>query len=92
MSCCNNDNKPMTTTYSLMKAGSSIIKHYLNPTYNAYASEETKNERILVCKDCELLTSFMGKQQCKACKCFIELKTSLVDQTCPHPKGNKWKK
>ena len=91
MSCCPyNPDKVPFTEYSIVKAGTSLIKHFTSPTYNAFVEEAVKNKRIEVCNSCEELGEFFGKQQCKICKCFIKAKASLSDQDCPHPQGSKW--
>jgi hypothetical protein len=92
MSCgCEDDKKPFTE-YSLVKAGKSVIKHFTDPTYNAFSSQEVKAERIKICENCENREEFLGKKRCKICLCFIDAKASLIDQDCPHPEGNKWQK
>ena len=88
--CCGKINKSPFTKYSLLQAGASIIKHYLDPTYDAFSSDELKKERLEICDKCEMMGEFFGKKQCKACKCFIEPKTSLKDQKCPYPEKSKW--
>jgi len=82
-------NKPFTE-YSLMKAGKSIIKHFTDPTYDAFSSPELKAERLKKCESCDMREEFFGKNRCKICLCFLEAKASLVDQDCPHPEGSRW--
>jgi len=91
MSCCGNK-KTTFTQYSIVKAGESIVKHYTDPNYNAFSSQEEKNRRIEICDQCENLELFFTKKRCKVCLCFIEAKASLIEQTCPHPKRDKWLK
>ena len=91
MSCCQNSPKPFTD-YSLIKAGKSLIKHFIDPTYNAFITDEAKNERINECLNCDKIEDFLGKKRCQVCLCFIEAKASLIDQDCPHPNGSKWQK
>jgi len=91
MSCnCEDDKKPFTK-FSLVNAGISVIKHFTDSTYNAFADEEIKKKRLDACNSCENLTEFLGKRQCKICLCFLDAKASLIDQDCPHPQGSKWK-
>ena len=90
MSCCNEKYKGPFTKYSIVQAGQSLIKHFVDPTYNAFSSEEDKNKRLKACNSCENSEEFLGKKRCKICLCFTEAKASLVDQTCPHPNGDKW--
>jgi len=89
--CCPKKKKPFTD-YSIVKAGSSIIKHFTDPSYNAFVSEEEKERRLKICKSCDEIGEFLGKQRCNVCLCFVDAKTKLVDQDCPHPKGSKWQK
>jgi len=90
MSCCERQEKKPFTKYSIVEAGKSIIKHFVDPTYNAFVDEDTKKTRVKACSSCENKEEFFGKSRCKICLCFIEAKASLVEQTCPHPKGDKW--
>jgi hypothetical protein len=92
MSCCDNKYNGPFTKYSIIDAGKSIIKHFVDPTYNAFSSVEEKNKRISICDSCENKEEFLGKKRCKICLCFIEAKASLIDQICPHPNGDKWQK
>lgn len=87
--CCPNKKTPFTE-HSLIDAGKSLIKHFTDPTYNAFVDEETKNNRIKACESCENLDEFFGKKRCKICLCFIDAKASLKDQDCPHINGSKW--
>lgn len=91
MSCCgeNKKSKPFTQ-YSIIDAGKSVLRHFVDPTYDAFTVEEEKNKRIKACDSCENMELFFSKKRCKICLCFIEAKASLIDQTCPHPKGDKW--
>ena len=93
MSCCQDKNKSKPLTeYSIVKAGKSIIKHFTDPTYNAFVSEDIKKERISICENCEELDTIFSKKRCKICLCFIDAKASLVDQDCPYKNGSKWPK
>jgi hypothetical protein len=92
MSCCGNKKKTPFTQYSIVKAGESIIKHYTDPNYNAFSSQEEKDRRVEICNFCENLELFLTKKRCKVCLCFIEAKASLIEQTCPHPQGDRWLK
>lgn len=92
MKCCDDSRKKPFTKYSLLNAGISVIRHYIDPTYDAFTTQETKEKRLEECNKCENLGEFFGKKQCKICMCFIEPKSSLVDQDCPHPNGSKWQK
>jgi hypothetical protein len=90
--CQNENNSKPFTEYSIVKASKSIIKHFTDPSYNAFVSDEVKAERLKKCEDCDLRDEFFGKKRCSVCLCFLEAKSSLVDQDCPHPQGSKWQK
>lgn len=87
--CCG-ENKGTFTKYSLLQAGASVIRHFLDPTYDAFSPPEIKQTRLEACQKCEMLGEFFGKKQCSVCKCFVEPKSALIDQKCPHPQGSKW--
>jgi hypothetical protein len=91
MPCCNEKKKPLTE-YSIVKAGQSIIKQLIDPSYDAFASTEIKEERMKTCKECEKIAFLVNKPMCSVCGCFLTAKTSLIDQDCPHPEGSKWPK
>ncbi len=88
MSCNCDDSEPLLKS-SLIQAGKSVIKHFLNPTYQAFVSDEIKEKRLKICNSCENLTSFLGQNQCSICKCFLGAKASLIDQNCPD-KNDRW--
>lgn len=92
MSCCKETEKKPFTTYSLEKAGKSLVRHFTDPMYNAFVEEEEKKERLKICEDCTEQEEFMLLKRCKICTCFLDAKASLIDQDCPHPSGNKWQK
>ena len=60
-------------------------------TYIANLDEELKvdqplyEERLAVCKDCDLLADAM----CRACGCYVELRAVMWKNSCPY---EKWKK
>lgn len=87
--CCGEKPEPFTR-YSLLHAGASVIRHFLDPTYDAFSPPEIKESRLQACQECDMIGDFFGKKQCQVCKCFIEPKSALIDQKCPHPKGSKW--
>jgi hypothetical protein len=90
MSCCQETKNKPFTEHSLVKAGKSLVRHFVDPSYDAFSGEDEKTKRLKACNSCEKLTDFMGKKQCSLCACFVEPKASLIDQECPHPE-NKWK-
>lgn len=57
-------------------------------TYIANLDEDIKvsgpvyQERLSVCKECELLENGM----CKACGCFVELRAAIGKNACPYEK------
>ena len=40
------------------------------------------NERLAVCKSCDLLADGM----CRACGCFVELRAAICKNSCPYDK------
>lgn len=40
------------------------------------------NERLTVCKNCDLLADGM----CRACGCFVELRAAIGKNSCPYDK------
>lgn len=92
MGCCDGKRSKTFTQYSIVKAGKSLIKNFIDPTYNAFVDPQTKKTRLDACRKCEMLETFFNKERCKVCLCFIEPKSSLVDQSCPHPEIDKWQR
>ncbi len=39
-------------------------------------------KRLMVCKDCDLLTDGM----CKACGCYVEMRAAMKKNACPYDK------
>jgi len=56
----------------------------LNPN-TEYVPAEVYDERYEICKNCEFFNSLT--RQCKICKCFMRIKCSMVQASCPE---NKW--
>ena len=48
-------------------------------------TEELKEKRLAICRECEFFVSFT--QQCLKCGCLMPLKTKLADAYCP---VHKW--
>ena len=46
------------------------------------ASEEIYEERLSVCKECELLMQGM----CRTCGCYVELRAAIRNRSCPNEK------
>jgi hypothetical protein len=44
-------------------------------------TEELKEKRLAICRECEFFVSFT--QQCLKCGCLMQLKTKLADAYCP---------
>ncbi|MBQ9928716.1 MAG: hypothetical protein IJO65_12175 [Lachnospiraceae bacterium] len=44
-------------------------------------------KRLMVCKDCNLLTDGM----CRACGCFVELRAAVKKNACPYEKWSAFK-
>lgn len=47
------------------------------------ADEELYEERLSVCKECDMLLSGM----CRVCGCYVELRAVMRKNNCP---GHKW--
>ena len=46
-------------------------------------NNEIRRERILVCDNCEFKKNNIFGGNCKACGCFLELKTRIPSESCP---------
>lgn len=49
--------------------------------------EETCNNRISACMQCEKLEY---GSTCMLCGCVVQVRARLRDGRCPYPKNNKW--
>ena len=49
---------------------------------------ETRKERMAICGMCE----YFKNNKCDLCGCFMPLKTTFANMTCPHdpPKWTEW--
>ncbi len=56
-----------------------------NSSYNPFANEQLKKERMDMCRACDQFKP--TTQQCRKCGCFMQLKTKMKDAHCPI---NKW--
>jgi len=50
-----------------------------------YVDNILAKERLEICKSCPEFTKFTS--QCKKCGCFMKIKTTMAQATCPL---NKW--
>ncbi len=64
----------MTT---LKKIAIGILKGQLP----AAAKDDLAKERMKLCTQCEYFTKL--SRQCKLCGCFLDMKTKLLDASCP---------
>lgn len=85
---CNCDKK-YSTVSNLLDAGKEVLKGVFT-SYDPYLTSSEQSNRLEACRKCDYLGEFLGKEQCKICSCFIEPKTKMRSQSCPHPEGNKW--
>lgn len=46
------------------------------------ASDEKRESRLGICKTCDYLLDGM----CRACGCYVELRTAMAEQECPYGK------
>lgn len=59
------------------------IREYIdNLDPDAKADRELYEERLEVCKECELLLQGM----CRSCGCYVELRAAMDKNTCPRKK------
>lgn len=60
------------------------IRDYIdNLDVDIKASEELYEERLQVCKECDMLLAGM----CRKCGCYVELRAAVTKNYCP---GKKW--
>lgn len=52
----------------------------LDPDYKA--GEELYEERLSICKECEMLLAGM----CRSCGCYVEMRTAIRTNNCPRKK------
>jgi hypothetical protein len=52
-----------------------------------YVSEEIQKERQNICNRCPKRVAALN--QCGVCKCFLSLKTTLKQESCPEGKWSK---
>jgi hypothetical protein len=76
---------------SVTKAANSGVKTILHTNYEPLVSKKISKERMEICKQCEYHTLLLKKSRCSICGCFLTAKTSLREQSCPHPDGSKWR-
>lgn len=65
---------------SIKKDLSKIIEVIKNKE-NFMVTDEIKNKRLSICKQCEYLK--LEHYMCKQCGCFMRMKTSLNGTNCP---------
>jgi hypothetical protein len=58
-----------------------IAKDFLRGKLPVITQEEIAVERMKVCNDCSYKTKLSN--QCSLCHCFLDLKTKLVQSSCP---------
>ena len=63
-----------------------IMQYVSSLEKNLLASEETAEERLSICKECDNLISGM----CKKCGCYVEIRARLKDSVCPDYDNRKW--
>ena len=93
MSCdCEKDNyfSLAEATKSISKVVTSAVKVVTIENYNPFVPKSESERRLEICRNCELHTMTLNKLRCKICGCFLGAKTTLKDQSCPHPDGPKW--
>lgn len=59
------------------------IREYIdNLDPDTRAGQESYEERLAVCRECELLLQGM----CRSCGCYVELRAAMAKNTCPRKK------
>lgn len=59
------------------------IREYIdNLDPDIKAGQESYEERLAVCRECELLLQGM----CRSCGCYVELRAAMAKNTCPRKK------
>ena len=68
---------------SLLNKGVNFSKSIVAHAANGFqkASNDIKNARIDICKQCELYNE--SDSTCKECGCYLEIKTSWASEKCP---------
>lgn len=64
-------------SYGLKDIAVKLLRGELPPMSDG----ELARERIKVCEACEHMTK--TARQCKLCGCFLDLKTKLLEASCP---------
>ena len=82
---CDNNFSHVEAAKSVSSAVKTVFKT-VTTFYNPIAPPDLKKERMKICIDCEAMTLFLGKKRCGICSCFVDPKTSLIDQSCPKQK------
>jgi len=75
---------------SVSNVVTSAVKVVTVKDYNPFVTKAESEERLNICRNCEMHITTLGKSRCKICGCFLGAKTILKDQSCPHPAGQKW--
>jgi hypothetical protein len=93
MGCNCNEKKGFSLVEAATSIGSvvtSAVKTFTLKDYNPMTSPEVQAMRLNLCQECDYHTTVLNKSRCSICGCFLKAKTSLKDQSCPHPEGPKW--
>lgn len=65
-----------------------LQEYIMNIEQDLKVSEDLYEERLTICKDCDLL--FQG--MCRSCGCYVELRAALKKNACPRQKWGKAEK
>jgi hypothetical protein len=55
-----------------------------------FVDKKTENERLNICKNCNLLEKSCLGDRCGICGCFLKYKTKFVFEECPS-EDKKWR-
>ena len=63
----------------------SLHEYIANIESDMKVPDELYEERLAVCKDCELLLDGM----CRSCGCYVELRAAMKKNACPRHKWDR---
>jgi len=76
-----------TDIYNTWKMPITNIPKLLNP--NEHVTEAQQKARLDICATCPRKGRRFGKDVCKVCKCFLDMKTRLKSERCPLAKWER---
>lgn len=58
-----------------------ISNDVLDGNINVFVDDDTKKERMEICRKCEFFSA--RQERCKKCGCWLDYKTKFTASTCP---------